>query len=372
MAVAGAMAKSYRVVLCSGGPIPPELQPPAGVELLAMAPLGTGSGGRLSSLDPAVTLEEAWASRRSSLLALVHECNPVAVVVELFPFGRRKFAAEVLALLSEARTLPRPPVIVCSVRDLLVTGHPEKQQHDDEAAVRLNEYFDAVIVHADPRFARLEDTFCPNRPIHIPTLYTGFVSAESTRPMKVERTNPLIMVSAGGGKVGSRLLTVAAEAHRTHFAARGFDTRIAGGPFLPAETLRALKAAEADDLTLEIEQFVPDLCSAMASSSISISQCGYNTAMDIIRAGVPAVVVPYDDGGETEQWQRAERLSRLGVCTPLRSSELTADRLAATVFETLGSVPARTDLSLDGASETTAIIEELVGRTTTSADSIAS
>ena len=56
-----------------------------------------------------------------------------------------------------------------------------------------------------------------------------------------------------------------------------------------------------------------DLSAEMAASRLSISQCGYNTALDIVRAGVPALVVPFADGGETEQTDRARRLEALGA-----------------------------------------------------------
>ena len=36
-------------------------------------------------------------------------------------------------------------------------------------------------------------------------------------------------------------------------------------------------------------------------AALSISQAGYNTVMNLLRAKVPAIVVPYDEGEETEQ-----------------------------------------------------------------------
>jgi len=40
-------------------------------------------------------------------------------------------------------------------------------------------------------------------------------------------------------------------------------------------------------------------------AAASVSLCGYNTALDILQAGTPAVFVPFDDGSEVEQGLRA-------------------------------------------------------------------
>jgi predicted glycosyltransferase len=101
---------------------------PPGVKLVPLPPIGTDESGDLASLDAAVTLDEAWQNRRHKLLWCFDDFDPDAVVVELFPFGRRKFSGEILALLERARH-GRQRTIVSSVRDLLVDAHPDKQRH---------------------------------------------------------------------------------------------------------------------------------------------------------------------------------------------------------------------------------------------------
>ena len=43
-------------------------------------------------------------------------------------------------------------------------------------------YLDAVLVHCDPRFARLEETFKPSTPLTVPVHYTGFVAGREPEP----------------------------------------------------------------------------------------------------------------------------------------------------------------------------------------------
>lgn len=333
---------------------------PPGVQLVALPPVGLGAAGDLTSLDPSLTLDQAWGARRALLLTLARDLEPAAVIVELFPFGRRKFAAEIVALLEEVRSRNYGVPVLCSVRDLLVTGHPDKQGHDDETAERLNRYFDAVIVHADPAFSRLEETFSPRLAVKPPLRYSGFVCARSDTPDVLPRLPAEVVVSAGGGMVGAQLFVAAVAAHRAHLGPRGFTTRLIAGPFLPADTYAQLESAARHDPTLIVHRYVPDLCAAMAGAAVSVSQCGYNTSIDILRARVPAVVVPYDGGQETEQAHRAARLAELGVVAVVPTARLAGDSLAEAVLARIDRQPARIRLKLDGAAVTAGLVEEFV------------
>ena len=93
---------------------------------------------------------------------------------------------------------------------------------------------------------------------------------------------------------------------------------------------------------VEIVRCVPDLAAELRSAAASVSQCGYNTALDIVRAGVPALVVPVRDAEEDEQTRRARRLEPLGVLQVGTLADL--DLAALLAFR-----PAAATLDLDGA-----------------------
>ena len=152
----------------------------------------------------------------------------------------------------------------------------------------------------------------------------------------------------------------AALAHQHHLADRGVLTRIVTGPFLDDEAVSTLEESAANCSGLRIERFIPDLATAMATASASISQCGYNTALDVVRSGVPSVVVPHDDGRETEQAERARRLADLGVMRVLDSSALTPRRLADEVLAVLGAERSHVAIDLDGARTSARLVAEMV------------
>jgi predicted glycosyltransferase len=105
---------------------------------------------------------------------------------------------------------------------------------------------------------------------------------------------------------------------------------------------------------------VPDLGAELRSAGVSVSQCGYNTALDVLRARVPALVVPYRAPGEDEQARRADRLAALGVVRVLDPAELDGATLAAAARELVGTVPSKPDLDLDGARTSAELLAELV------------
>jgi predicted glycosyltransferase len=357
-ALAGALAERFRVVLLCGGRVPDSLRPPPGVELVALPPLGMGPDGAFTSHDRRFTLDDARVVRREVILRAFRSLRPEAVVIELFPFGRAKFAPELLPLLDEARALPRPPLVACSLRDILVGRRMDQAAHDDRACQIANRYLDAVLVHSDPAFARLEDSFAMRSRLRVPVHYTGFVQPPSgPRPLRRERR---VVVSAGGGRVGEALLTAAARAHGSLGREANLRMTIIGGPFLPEPAWRCVREAAPTGDGLELRRTVPDLGAELRSAAASVSQCGYNTAIEILAARVPALVVPFATPEEDEQTVRAGRLAALGAVRLLDPALLEPGRLAAEVRRLLEFRPQPLGLDLDGSAGTTRILSELV------------
>jgi predicted glycosyltransferase len=112
---------------------------------------------------------------------------------------------------------------------------------------------------------------------------------------------------------------------------------------------------------VELVRHVPDMVAEMRRARASLSQCGYNTALDLVVAGVPALVVPYETVTENEQAQRAQRLARLGALRQLSSEQAaSAPALAHALTELLAFTPRPAALALDGAARSTEILARLV------------
>lgn len=374
-ALAQALQRHFRVVFLNGGRLPPGLPVPAGLTLIDLPPLGMDDGHTVVSRDAATGVEAARARRRALIDEAVQRHRPAVLLVELFPFGRKKFAGEILPLIRAARRQPGGPAFVaCSLRDILVDARPDQQHHDDRARWMADRWFDAVLVHADERFARLGDSFRPRRALATPVVHTGYVVPERPAAADAARGEHLL-VSAGGGIVGAPLFE-AALAAREQFERqqqRPLPLRLVAGPFLPEPAWQALQQRCAGLAGVSLVRQVPDMVDELRRARASLSQCGYNTALDLVVAGVPALVAPYQTVTENEQRQRADRLAALGALltlpeVPLTEAPLAAAPLAQALARLLAFQPRPAALALDGAARSATFLADAAARRARLAD----
>lgn len=113
------LSRSFAVTYVQGGPPTPKV-PVAGVRTVQLAPLLMRENDS-SLYDPENkrTVAEIFTERAEQLGQLAAEGFD-AVVVELWPFGRKKFAKEILAWFAELKERNPRIQTVCSVRDILV------------------------------------------------------------------------------------------------------------------------------------------------------------------------------------------------------------------------------------------------------------
>ena len=108
---------------------------------------------------------------------------------------------------------------------------------------------------------------------------------------------------------------------------------------------------------VELTRFTTEFLSYLAAADISISMAGYNTCMNILAAGVPALVFPFAQN--REQRIRGEKLAALGGLTLLNEEDLEPSRLASLMDDMLkkGKRPVAVPVDLSGAEESARWIE---------------
>lgn len=162
-------------------------------------------------------------------------------------------------------------------------------------------------------------------------------------------------MSAGGGAVGDALFGAAVAAA----AASPLTWRLLVGGADPAPRIARLAAGVTANVIVEPAR--PDFRSMLTRAAVSVSMCGYNTALDLLQTGCPAVLVPFDDGAEVEQTLRAQSLAKLPGFALLRQSGLTGAALTEAVAG-MARAPRRglSDFAMDGAAQSVAIAERMV------------
>ncbi len=361
LALAESLASSFHVVLLNGGELPPGARLPHDVEIVNLPPLRLNHG-QLVSRDSHYTLEQAKCARIGIILDSFHAHKPDILLTELFPFGRKKFEFELLPLLDEARRSAVSPLIACSLRDILISKRSDQKKYEEHALGIANRYFDHVLVHSDPSFARFEESFESDTKL-IPNIHhTGFVVCQRSRQQTSSlRTGP-VLVSAGGGLYGNDLLTTVIDAHELLPQSLKVSIKLIAGPFVPRDKWDALSDAVRDREGIELVRSVPDLYAELCNARASVSQCGYNTALEILQARVPALVVPFADAGEDEQMQRAMRLERRGLIRLLEQKETSAAKMAHELKGLLNYCPDDVVMDFDGARHSAELLRELLYR----------
>jgi predicted glycosyltransferase len=297
-------------------------------------------------------VDEVWKdTRRDALLSIYSELNPDVLLIEQFPFGRRQFRFELLPLLEHAHASETRPHIACSVRDILVTKDDQKKHQQTVSSIR--DYFDAVIVHGDPAFVPFGSSFPLSDAFKERIRYSGYVappeSIGATGAGKGE-----VIVAAGGGAVGTQMMTLAAHA-KTNSTLAHLTWRFLCGPNLPRDVAESIQAL--NDPGIVIEPNRSDYGALLANCSLSISQGGYNTLMDLVRARCPAIIVPFGRGNEDEQSRRTSILHDRGYVSMIAEQDLSPDALIDAIEQAVSrTVPQERPFNMDGARKTAQFI----------------
>jgi predicted glycosyltransferase len=346
------------VTLVSGGEPLPILTSARTEGVVQLSPIRTSDEGfkHLVDADGRPVDQQLWETRRAALLAAFAATRPDALLIEAFPFGRRAFRVELNALIAAARSRRPRSVVLCSLRDIVVA--PEDATRCREIVRRVRDEFDFVLVHGDPAFVPLEASFSLAAQIADRLIYTGYVGAAIDEHIVTEAGTNEVLVSAGGGAVGGRLLETALETRRRGCLA-DLKWRLLAGPNLPEAQFQTFSRGLPEGVILE--RFRPDFRQMLRNCRVSVSQAGYNTVLDVLEARAVAVVVPFAAQRETEQSLRAERLAAQGAIGLVREDELSPERLAQAIEQAIGRGPGSVVVDTDGARRTAALIAAMIG-----------
>jgi predicted glycosyltransferase len=363
--IARALSRGDEVTFVSGGAPVDGFPFPRGVKLVQLPALQTGEEfGALEDCGSGHTVEQVQDLRVQRLLSLFDELRPDALVIELFPFGRKRFAFELIPLLERARSRSEETLVACSLRDILVEKS-DTAKHEERVSRIVNSYFDLILIHGDPAFQGLDETFHRVGDLHCEIQYTGLVQQEEPALTAVSTqfdTVPTIVASIGSGRYrhGQVLLESVIQAAALLGEKIPHRFRVFAGPFIPHEVYAALEQMARQARNVEIEKYSTHFIEHLKRADLSISMGGYNTIMNILATGVRSLVYPYTANDDLEQQVRARKLASLGVVKLLHPEMLAADVLASKIAGMLAKKPARFTFDMNGATNTARILRSAV------------
>ena len=362
--IARALSLDADVTFVSGGPEVPGIPFPIGVKRVQLPAIQTDEDfGSLENCGSAHTLEELQDLRRQKLLVLFDALQPDALVIELFPFGRKRFAFELIPLLERVRNRKPETLVACSLRDILVEKS-DQTKHEERVCRIVNAYFDLVLVHGDTGFVKLDETFHRVADLRCDIRYTGFVqqAGDGTSWDPADIPGPAIVASIGSGRYrqGHLLLENVIQTAALLQEQIPHHFHIFAGPFIPEDAYTRLRQLARALRNLEVRTYSPHFIEHLTRADLSISMGGYNTIMNVLAAGIPSLVYPYTANDDQEQHIRARRLQSLGIVELLHPEILAPGLLAGKILRMLVKKPARIAFDMDGASKTASILRSAV------------
>ncbi|MBG1268830.1 glycosyltransferase family protein [Nostoc sp. WHI] len=369
MEIVRGLTQEFQICFINGGEIIKEFEIPAGVEVINLPAIKTDTEfEELQVVDSGFSLTEVKEIRTYRLLEIFNQFQPDILIIELFPFGRRRFSFELIPLLEIAKSDGSSTKVVSSLRDIVVTKQHKQVKHEEKVCNLINEYFHMLLVHGDPKFVPLEETFSRVNDLKCEVYYTGYVVQQPPiNPVLtdedreiVNSDKPLILVSVGGGRFGHELLECVVKTAPLLEKKLPHNIQIFTGPFMPESKLHELQTMAGDSNNIRIRRYTPYLLTYMQKADLSINMSGYNTTMNVLTTGVRAMILPFTGNQDREQTIRAEKLSDLGIIKLINPNDLQPDYFAEQIINYLKEQPNKISFDFAGVEKTTTLLKTLL------------
>ncbi|PLZ37939.1 glycosyl transferase [Fischerella thermalis WC442] len=368
MEIVRGLTKDFHICFINGGEVIPEFQVPSGVEVVNLPAIKTDPEFKeLQVVDHAFTLTEVQEIRKNLLLSILDKFQPDILMIELFPFGRRRFSFELIPMLEKVQASQSSTKVVCSLRDIVVTKQ-NQARHEEKVCKLINQYFDLLLVHSDPKFVSLEETFSRIQDFNCQVYYTGYVVQKtSENPVFsdedkeiIESEQPLILVSVGGGRFGHELLDCVVKTAPLLEKIIPHNIQVFTGPFIPDEKFQELQTLKENSNNLRIRRYTPYFLNYMQKADLSISMSGYNTTLNILTTGVRAMILPFTGNNDQEQTIRSQKLNALGITKTIYPQDLQPDIFAWRIISYLEKQINKIKFDFNGVENTAKFLKDFV------------
>jgi predicted glycosyltransferase len=318
-------------LIATGSPRTQAFSLPSGTDTVKLpAAVKTPQGDyRARTLD--LPIDEMVRFRAEILRAVTRSYLPDLILVDHAPAG---MLGELHPLFDEFHLWRRRPRLVLGLRDVIDEADRVRTEWDRVGAWRLlDEAYDRVLVYGDPAVpSTAEELGLPNRlPGRvIPVGYLGRSIEHSA-----DSSDPYVLVTAGGGGDGHALLRAYVSYLESLPAPAPFRSVLVTGPLLSLRRQREVATrARHTGQAVDVIPFTDRFEDLLGGAAGVVSMAGYNTVMEILSAGIPALLVPRETPRQ-EQRIRAERLARVTDIEVCRAGRLDAKRIGRFVDRVL-------------------------------------
>ena len=352
---------AFAVRLLTGSPVIGSWTLPDGLDVTALEPVVKTGVETYAPRNSNLPFSLVKAYREALILRAVIQERPDILLVDHAPAGMN---AELLSTLAFIRREMPGTQLILGLRDILDSPETVREIWRDQGIIPLMEHlYDHILVYGSSALFDVVEEY--GVPAHVAAKfsYCGYVSRPTKRAaLAATDRPPTVLVTAGGGEDGYFLMEAYLKA-LTKMPPGRARSRIVTGPLMSAGQREALNALAAADLDVEITASTTDLPILLEHADLVIAMGGYNTCVEIVASGKPAILVPRA-APRAEQKMRAAMFERLGLAWSLDPGPDLAGRLAWLVESILAGTAARAPrraLDLDGASRVGDLFEAIAG-----------
>ncbi len=350
---------SFSVRLLTGSPVIGSWQLPEKLDVTALPPVVKTGVETYAPRYSTLPFGLVKAYREALILKAVIEESPGILLVDHAPAGMNGELLSTLAFIR--RELPGTQVIL-GLRDILDNPETVREIWRQQGIIPLLEnLYDRILVYGCRSVFDVVAGY--GIPSHVAEKlsYCGYVSRPAVRSAaRAVAGKPMVLVTAGGGEDGYFLMEAYLKALASGAGSR-VRSRIVTGPLMSAARRSALDQLAGGDPDIEIIAATMDLPRMLAEADLVVAMGGYNTSVEIVASGKPAIIVPRA-APRAEQRVRAAMLARMGLVHSVEPGANLERRLGHAIENVLAGATLRISghgLDLDGARRVGDLFEAL-------------
>ncbi len=307
------------VLIITGSPSTQAFPLPDRVDTVKLPTATKDVRGRYQPRRLLGSIDRLTRLRRDIILAATTTFEPEVLLVDHAPLGMRGELSPTLSMLDRRRDRPR---LTLGLRDIIDQRQAVEQSwHRDRVWPALDR-FDDIFVYGDRRVRTTAQEIGLERRTGAVVTHTGYVAPTMPEALPGD---PFVLVTPGGGGDGQRLLRRYLDAVEAG-ATAGLRSVVITGPLLSARRQAELLLRAEKLESVELIEFSDSMRSLIASAEFVVSMAGYNTVVEELSAGTPALLVPRCKP-RLEQHIRACRLAPVSRLEHCPIEELSPDRV---------------------------------------------
>jgi predicted glycosyltransferase len=307
-------------LIVTGSPVHSLFDLPPRVDTLTLPALARDGNGRLHSRRLELGDDEVRRLRGTVARATSLTFDPDCAVVDRLPLGLEGELVPALEALRAAGCK-----LVLGLRD--IEDDPAEVRRTWGAGLRdaIRRFYDLVIVYGPPAPA-LDAIDCLEwdaESLPVPVVHVGYVGGEPNGSNHDDLPEDYVLATVGGGADGFDVLATFIEALRLEELP--CPAVVVAGPLMARDQFERLRTL-ATGLDVRVWRFKPNLAGLIADARAVVCMAGYNTVAEVMRARVPALLVPRVHP-ISEQLLRARELESRGLQDLLHPSQLSAETM---------------------------------------------